>query len=70
MTGSAAPHAGLCETCGNVRVIDTRKGSRFFLCQLSETDPRFAKYPRTPLLRCPGYTPAPAPAEEADPVAR
>ncbi len=53
----AAP-AGLCERCANVRVVDTRKGSRFYLCELSETDPRFRKYPPTPVLRCIGYAPA------------
>jgi len=55
-----APPAGLCGSCSNVRVVETRKGSRFFLCQLSETDPRFPKYPRIPVLRCHGFTPAPA----------
>lgn len=53
-----APPAGLCESCRNVRIVDTRKGSRFYLCELSEVDPRFAKYPPIPVLRCIGYTPA------------
>jgi len=65
MTGPYAPPAGLCEQCANVRVIDTRKGSRFYMCQLSEVDPRFPKYPRTPVLQCVGYTPASAPREAA-----
>lgn len=56
-----APAAGLCETCANVRIVDTRKGSRFYMCQLSEVDPRFPRYPRTPVLQCMGYAPAPAP---------
>ena len=38
-----------------MRIVDTRKGSRFYLCELSETDPRFRKYPPTPVLRCTGY---------------
>jgi len=25
------------------------------LCELSKTDPRFPKYPRLPVLACPGY---------------
>jgi hypothetical protein len=25
------------------------------MCQLAETDPRFAKYPRLPVIRCAGY---------------
>jgi hypothetical protein len=46
---------GLCRTCRHARVIGNRRGSQFYLCQLSETDPRFAKYPRLPVLRCVGY---------------
>ena len=61
MSEPYAPPAGLCESCANVRTVDTRKGSRFYMCQLSEVDPRFPKYPRTPVLQCIGYTPAPAP---------
>ncbi len=53
-----SPGVGLCETCANVRVVETRKGSRFYLCMLSETDPRFPKYPRLPVHRCHGYQPA------------
>ncbi|HYW13822.1 MAG TPA: hypothetical protein VE871_17800 [Longimicrobium sp.] len=60
MSPPYAPPAGLCESCANVRIVDTRKGSRFFMCQLSEVDPRFPRYPRTPVLQCIGYTPVPA----------
>jgi hypothetical protein len=42
-----------------VKVVETRKGSRFYLCTLSEVDPRFPKYPRIPVVRCIGYVPAP-----------
>lgn len=59
MTEPHAPPAGLCGSCLNVRIVETRKGSRFFLCQLAETDPRFTKYPRIPVLRCRGYAGAP-----------
>ena len=59
------PPAGLCETCANVKVIETRKGSRFYLCTLSDVDPRFPKYPRIPVLRCAGYVPAAAETEPA-----
>lgn len=47
---------GLCAICGNARIIANRRGSRFWLCALSRTDPRFARYPRLPVLRCIGYT--------------
>jgi len=38
-----------------VKVVETRTGSRFYLCRLSDVDPRFPKYPRIPVLRCAGY---------------
>jgi hypothetical protein len=50
---------GLCESCVNVRVIENRNGSRFYLCELSTVDPAFPRYPRLPVLRCAGYRPAP-----------
>ena len=45
----------LCETCALMRVVITPKGSRFLLCQLSQTDPDYPKYPRQPVVRCEGY---------------
>ncbi|HET7460931.1 MAG TPA: hypothetical protein VFJ82_06775 [Longimicrobium sp.] len=56
------PPAGLCETCRNVKVVETRKGSRFYLCTLSDVDPRFPRYPRIPVLQCIGYAPVAGPA--------
>ena len=57
MSAPHAPPAGLCAACRNVKVVDTRKGSRFFLCTLSEVDPRFPKYPPLPVMRCAGFDP-------------
>jgi len=45
----------LCQTCMHVREIISGKGSRFLLCQLSQTDARFRKYPPQPIIRCEGY---------------
>jgi hypothetical protein len=50
--------AGLCTDCAHARRIESARGSVFFLCQLSSTDPRFPKYPRLPVLWCLGYAPA------------
>ena len=58
LLGRAAPPAGLCGTCANVRVVESGKGSRFYLCRLSSVDPGFPKYPGIPVLRCRGYAPA------------
>jgi hypothetical protein len=45
----------LCESCARVREVLTPKGSRFLLCQLSQTDPDYPKYPPQPVVRCDGY---------------
>ncbi len=47
----------LCESCASMREVITPKGSRFLLCQLSESDPAYPKYPRQPVVRCEGYRP-------------
>lgn len=61
--GRGAPFAGLCDTCQHSRSIVTGKGSVFLMCELSKTDPRFRKYPPLPVMRCPGYEPGDASAE-------
>jgi hypothetical protein len=48
--------AGLCANCSHARFITSDKASTFLQCQLSFTDPRFAKYPRLPVLMCSGYS--------------
>ncbi len=53
MSGEAPP--GLCGSCVHARVIETRRGSRFYHCRLSLHDPHYPRYPRLPVLRCAGY---------------
>lgn len=53
------PPPGLCGNCRNARVIHSRRGSRFYMCLLSRTDPRFRKYPVLPVLQCSGFQPPP-----------
>jgi GrpB-like predicted nucleotidyltransferase (UPF0157 family) len=48
--------ASLCTDCVHARRIESARGSVFFLCELSLTDPHFAKYPRLPVISCSGYT--------------
>ena len=45
----------LCETCALMREVVTARGSRFLLCQLSQTDPAYPKYPPQPMVRCEGH---------------
>jgi hypothetical protein len=52
----ANPRLGLCGDCLHSRLIESSKGSQFFLCQLSQSDPTFSKYPRLPVIACTGYS--------------
>jgi hypothetical protein len=48
--------AGLCDTCVHQRVVKNTRGSAFSLCHRSKTEPeRFPRYPRLPVMQCPGY---------------
>jgi hypothetical protein len=48
---------GLCKNCRHADVVRSAKGGEFYRCLLSETDPRFPKYPRLPVVRCEGFSP-------------
>jgi hypothetical protein len=39
----------------HARIIENRRGSRFWLCSRSYTDSRFPRYPGLPVLQCSGY---------------
>jgi hypothetical protein len=54
-TSKNESRVGLCTNCVHARCIESARGSQFFLCQLSLSDPHFAKYPRLPVLSCQGY---------------
>jgi hypothetical protein len=50
------PAAGLCNSCRHQQVVPNTRGSVFSLCRRSRDEPdRFPRYPRLPVLRCPGY---------------
>ena len=61
------PPAGLCAACRHARRVESARGARFWLCAGSADDPRFAKYPRLPVLRCPGFEPTGERAGEGEP---
>src|SRR6266496_1266954 len=46
---------GLCADCRFMRRIESERGSIFYRCERSATDPRYPKYPRLPVLQCLGY---------------
>ena len=54
---------GLCGTCDYGRKVSSKQGSGFLLCRRSIDDPSYPKYPRTPVMQCPGYA---GPGEHPD----
>ena len=46
---------GLCDSCVHQKVIRNTRGGSFSMCERSKTDPRYPKYPRLPVEKCPGY---------------
>jgi hypothetical protein len=51
----SAPAAGLCDSCVHQQLVHTTRGSTFSLCRRSRDDPAYPRYPRLPVLACPGY---------------
>jgi hypothetical protein len=56
---SQRKRAGLCADCVHSQRVESSRGSVFLLCELSRTDPRFARYPRLPVFSCTGYAERP-----------
>jgi len=52
-----AGRVGLCVSCQFAKRVESGKGSVFFLCRRSESDPTYPRYPRLPVRSCPGYDP-------------
>jgi hypothetical protein len=61
---AATVEPGLCASCRHHRVVESRRGSRFWLCARSRFDPSFPRYPRLPVLACRGYDHGPPPNDE------
>lgn len=43
----------LCHRCARLRYVETRRGSVFLQC----AHPDLPKYPRQPVVQCPGFSP-------------
>jgi hypothetical protein len=52
----ATTGAGLCDTCVHQRIVKNTRGSIFSLCLRSRLEEAYPRYPRVPVLSCPGYT--------------
>lgn len=46
---------GLCFDCRWSRTVANRRGSVFYRCLRSDTDPAYPRYPPLPVLACAGY---------------
>jgi hypothetical protein len=45
--------SSVCNGCQHLRVVRSGRGSTFLLCQFSQLNPRWPKYPPQPLPYCP-----------------
>jgi len=45
---------GLCASCRHARLV-MGANSRFWLCERSRADERYPRYPRLPVVSCPGH---------------
>jgi len=57
---SSSSRAGLCDSCAHQQLVRNTRGSTFSLCTRSREDPDYPRYPRLPVLACPGYETTPA----------
>ena len=55
MSQSDFASRSLCRSCAWMREIVSGRSSRFLLCQKSQNDAQFAKYPPQPIVRCSGF---------------
>lgn len=49
-------HPGLCATCRHLRLLASPR-SVFVRCARAKVDPGYVRYPRLPVLACPGHEP-------------
>jgi hypothetical protein len=47
--------AGLCGRCTHALIRPTNKGTTYLRCDRAGSDPRFPRYPRLPMISCPGF---------------
>jgi hypothetical protein len=56
-SGGRGLGAGLCDSCRHQREVRNTRGSSFSLCARSRDDPAYPRYPRLPVVSCPGHEP-------------
>ena len=46
---------GLCADCRHGRIVESSRGARYYLCELSFGRAEYPRYPSVPVVRCDGY---------------
>lgn len=54
-TGETPVEPGLCGTCVQAHIVRSDRGAVYLKCLLSEKNAAFPRYPRLPVLSCPGF---------------
>ena len=54
--GTERVAAGGCVSCVYARLIRAKANDVYYFCERSVNDPRYARYPRLPMLTCEGHT--------------
>lgn len=54
---------GLCAGCVHAGSVVNDRGSRFLRCTRADTDARFPRYPRLPVVACEGFEARAAPPD-------
>jgi hypothetical protein len=67
MPSETPQQVGLCAGCRHARIVRTPR-SRFWLCERSREDASYDRYPRLPVLACPGFEPGEPGAPDPDPA--
>jgi hypothetical protein len=47
--------AGICRGCRHAKLNGTRRGTVYLRCLRATWDARLTRYPRLPVLECPGF---------------
>jgi len=55
MTVRPRAQAGLCDSCIHQRLVRNTRGSVFSLCERSQTQDAYPRYPKMPVLACRGH---------------
>ena len=56
MTGTSV-EVGLCASCTHGLFRPTARGTSYWRCLRSKTDPSYPRYPRLPVFSCSGFEP-------------